>query len=272
MNKIFTFQENAVTFQIGTTTFVNATEMAKPFGKSPKDFLKNKTVENFLTTLSGVRRILLTDLVKQPKRGQRSGTWMHEDVALEFARWLSPEFGIWCNDRIKEILTGKIQSNNSEKPKRRVSSLSLLPASVDNVAELARLEEENRKLTLEVEKLRTQVEPTFKISDIAEELGMTTQELCYRLRQIYVLAWDRDSGKHIIHWQLQGNGFTKLAKKTYRYRSGIVKEFTTWEWTQKGRNFIIDRLKGKDTDKYFAGIEGYDDLCEDCEDCEIIEN
>lgn len=137
------------------------------------------------------------------------------------------------------------------------------------VAELARLEEENRKLTLEVEKLRTQVEPTFKISDIAEELGMTTQELCYRLRQIYVLAWDRDSGKHIIHWQLQGNGFTKLVKKTYRYRSGIVKEFTTWEWTQKGRNFIIDRLKGNDTDKYFAGIEGYDDLCEDCE---IIEN
>ena len=33
------------------------------------------------------------------------GTWMHEDVALEFARWLSPEFAIWCNDRIKELLT-----------------------------------------------------------------------------------------------------------------------------------------------------------------------
>lgn len=30
---------------------------------------------------------------------------MHEDVALEFARWLSPMFAIWCNDRIKELLT-----------------------------------------------------------------------------------------------------------------------------------------------------------------------
>lgn len=29
---------------------------------------------------------------------------MHEDVALEFARWLSPAFAIWCNDRIKELL------------------------------------------------------------------------------------------------------------------------------------------------------------------------
>lgn len=187
--------------------------------------------------------------------------------AVEFQDWVFEE----VLPKLRE--QSQIQSNNSEsetpKLKRRTSALSLLPVPGDNVAELARLEEENRKLTLEIEKLRTQVEPTFKISDIAEELGMTTQELCYRLRQIYVLAWDRDSGKHIIHWQLQGNGFTKLVKKTYRYRSGIVKEFTTWEWTQKGRNFIIDRLKGKDTDKYFAGIEGYDDLCEDCE---IIEN
>ena len=27
-----------------------------------------------------------------------------EDVALEFARWLSPAFAIWCNKRIKELL------------------------------------------------------------------------------------------------------------------------------------------------------------------------
>lgn len=29
---------------------------------------------------------------------------MHEDVALEFARWLDPIFAIWCNDRIKELI------------------------------------------------------------------------------------------------------------------------------------------------------------------------
>lgn len=38
--------------------------------------------------------------------GDNGGTWMHEDVALEFARWLAPAFAIWCNDRIKELLTG----------------------------------------------------------------------------------------------------------------------------------------------------------------------
>jgi hypothetical protein len=46
----------------------------------------------------------LADLVKVTKGGNNPGTWMHEDVALEFARWLSPLFAIWCNDRIKELL------------------------------------------------------------------------------------------------------------------------------------------------------------------------
>lgn len=84
---------------------VNATEMAKPFGKLAKDWLANKSTNEFIHTLSAVRGIVLTELVvvKQGGNGEQ-GTWMHEDVAMEFARWLSPAFAIWCNDRIKELL------------------------------------------------------------------------------------------------------------------------------------------------------------------------
>src|SRR5690606_29415618 len=35
--------------------------------------------------------------------GREQGTWLHEDIAIEFARWLSPSFAIWCNDRIKDL-------------------------------------------------------------------------------------------------------------------------------------------------------------------------
>ena len=48
----------------------------------------------------------MTDLVKITNGGSKgNGTWMHEDVALVFAQWLSPEFYLWCNNRIKELLT-----------------------------------------------------------------------------------------------------------------------------------------------------------------------
>ena len=80
---------------------VNATEMAKPFGKRPAKWLELPSTKEFLMTLQTIRK---SDSFIRTVEGKKGGTWMHEDVALEFARWLSPAFAIWCNDRIKELL------------------------------------------------------------------------------------------------------------------------------------------------------------------------
>lgn len=80
---------------------VNATEMAKPFGKRPTDWLRLPSTQTFVTQLSEVRKSHITDLVKTARGrfsdGEAQGTWLHEDVALEFARWLSSAFAIWYN-------------------------------------------------------------------------------------------------------------------------------------------------------------------------------
>lgn len=67
------------------------------------------------------------------------GTWFHEDVALEFARWLSPHFAIWCNDRIKELLTTGVTTT----PKSYLEALKALVASEE---EKQRLQESNQRL------------------------------------------------------------------------------------------------------------------------------
>lgn len=103
-NQIFQYNGSPITFQKGDSVMVNATQMAKPFGKSPKDFLKTEQTKTYIEALSEVRKIHSSDLVRVIY-GDNGGTWMHEDVAMEFARWLSPAFAIWCNDRIKELLT-----------------------------------------------------------------------------------------------------------------------------------------------------------------------
>lgn len=82
---------------------VNATQMAEKFGKNPKDWLRTKQSKELINRLSAVRQISLTGLVSVNQGGTNQGTWMHEDVALMFAQWLSPDFYIWCNDRIKEL-------------------------------------------------------------------------------------------------------------------------------------------------------------------------
>lgn len=114
----FTYNGNKVTFSEGQSMMINATEMAKQFGKLPKDWLRLKSTENFLSELSAVRKIPLTGLVYKKQGGSgEQGTWFHKDVALAFAQWLSPMFHIWRNDRITELLTkGKTELSNYNLP------------------------------------------------------------------------------------------------------------------------------------------------------------
>jgi hypothetical protein len=104
LSQVYEFNGTPITFNKGESLMVNATQMAKPFGKRPTDWLKYQQSADFIAALAKVRNVTLDDLVVIRKGGSDPGTWMHEDVALEFARWLSPEFAIWCNDRIKELL------------------------------------------------------------------------------------------------------------------------------------------------------------------------
>lgn len=103
---IFDYNGNGVTFHKGDSVMINATEMAKPFGKEAKHWLVNQTTKEYIEELANVRNLTFADLVqvKQGSPDNGGGTWFHEDVAMEFARWLSPAFAIWCNDRIKELM------------------------------------------------------------------------------------------------------------------------------------------------------------------------
>lgn len=138
MTKVQTFNYNGnnITFVTGQGIKVNATEMAKPFGKRPVDWLRFQQSQEFITALSNVGNHTFADLV-QVKQGSAlngGGTWMHEDVALEFARWLSPAFAIWCNRRIKELLTAPQQPAGEKllPPPSNQHCISDLTEVVDN--------------------------------------------------------------------------------------------------------------------------------------------
>lgn len=118
-NSIIEYSYNGSNISFDTKNgkvMVNATEMAKPFGneKRPQFWLCCKYAQEYMDSLSKARNLALADLVVVTKGGNNPGTWMHEDVALEFARWLSPTFAIWCNDKIKELLqTGVAKISNT---------------------------------------------------------------------------------------------------------------------------------------------------------------
>jgi phage antirepressor YoqD-like protein len=100
----FEYNGSVIQFMRSVDLMINATQMAAIFNKRTSDWLQNQSTQSFLTELSKARKSVLADLVQVTKGSNNPGTWMHEDVALEFARWLSPSFAIWCNDRIKELM------------------------------------------------------------------------------------------------------------------------------------------------------------------------
>ena len=100
----YSYEGTPIAFARGRNLMVNATQMAAPFGKLPANFLNTQRTKEFISELADIRKAISSELVIVI-HGDNGGTWMHEDVAMEFARWLSPKFAIWCNDRIKELLT-----------------------------------------------------------------------------------------------------------------------------------------------------------------------
>ena len=87
---------------------VNATQMAKPFGKQPVEWLRFKQAQELIKAISEMGIHSSADLQIVRRGGRRQGTWFHEDVALLFAQWLSPEFYILCNEKLKELFTKQL--------------------------------------------------------------------------------------------------------------------------------------------------------------------
>jgi hypothetical protein len=101
------FAGSAISFRTADG-WVNATQMAKAFGKRTENFLRTDSAKAFIAALEADLAVstVTPKSVTVRQGGIEQGTWMHPDLALEFARWLSPEFAIWTNRVIRRVLAG----------------------------------------------------------------------------------------------------------------------------------------------------------------------
>lgn len=271
-SKTFIYEGSPVTFQIGEATMVNATEMAKPFGKQPVFWLNNQYTKGFLKELAELRNLSSADLVRVIKGGNNKnaqGTWLHEDVALEFARWLSPQFAIWCNDRIKELMkygvTATPQTIDSvlADPDNAIRLLTALKeerkalkAANKQIAvledqkkayhsenrRLLKLKDRQDKIILEqaplVEYAQNVLDSydTFTSTQIAKELGMSAQALHKFLKDAGVMF--KHGSQWFLYAKYQAKGYVKTREHTYQRKDGRTGLFLTTVWTEAGRMFV----------------------------------
>lgn len=127
---VFNYQDHPVTFKAANgKTMVNATNMAKCFGGNPAEWLHKASTKRFRYALVNEGKSASLGEQVITNRGTAGGTWIQEELAIEYARQLSPEFSIWCNERIGELMTqGTVFLNDESTGHRQRNEQSETPA------------------------------------------------------------------------------------------------------------------------------------------------
>ena len=246
-NQVYNYNGNNITFQLGNgDVMVNATEMAKAFGKTPKDYLRTQSAQELINALSVRLKCLPTDLVIVKNGGTNYGTWLHEDIALDFAQWLSVDFKLWCNDRIKELLkTGVTTISNEDEAIYNAMNIlqKRLEASKQRVQMLeskVELQETEIKYLTPKAKYTDEVlqsTSTFTTTQIAKDLGMSAQALNQKLKERKIQFFQ--SGQWFLTHTYQDKGYTDMRITPYfDTKTGEPKTSQSMVWTEKGRQFI----------------------------------
>lgn len=226
----YSYNGQAISFAQGENVMINATQMAKPFRKRCNDFLSLKSTIELINSLSIKTGIPATALVFVNQGGNAQGTWMHEDLALIFAQWLSPQFYLWCNDRIKELM----QSGVSRLQSREDEDLVIADATVILIRRLEAMHEiirqQNTQLESAEEKMRLQEKYIEQLEPKAEyfqdvidsESSYTFTQIAYDLGFRSVHALMKELQERKIVYKQSGQWLPSL-----EYRDTFFKTRTT---------------------------------------------
>ena len=195
------------------------------------------------------------------------GTLMHEDVALEFARWLHPGFAIWCNDRIKELMKHGITATEAT-----IESILSDPASTIKILQALQTEREEKAKLLSVNKeqqltITQQDETIAQQNDVIKEQAVKVEKYdtiyggkaAYRVSQLATMFGFRSAmalnkvlkdlkiqhyinGQWILNADYQGFGYTSVVTTSHDSSEGGKRNTALTVWTEPGRVFLHGKL------------------------------
>ena len=156
---------NGITVLSREDGFINATDMCKAGGKQFKNWYRLDSTKELIEELDNklkksVAHIWATKIVDiiQGGSAKLQGSWIHPDLAVHLAMWISPTFGIQVSGWIRELaLTGSV-TIGKEKTSQQLFELQ---------KDFKKLEDKHRKLLQKKRYYKFKEGPAFYIiSDI----------------------------------------------------------------------------------------------------------
>ena len=183
MNNLAVFDYNGQTISRRQNGFINLTQMCQANGKRLDNWTRLKQTQDYIRILANS----LTSEVVYSEEGVNGGTWGHPSLAINLARWISPEFAVWCDGHIFNLMSTGSTAIAHQIPK--TYSQALLEAA-KLAEENERLEAQNILLEQQNECLSEAVDELFNYSSIvriAKFNGISeTRFKWYRLKAVSV--------------------------------------------------------------------------------------
>lgn len=232
--RVFEYNGNEVSFDFGQGVMINATQMAKAFGKAPKDYLKTQSAKDLIKAVSARTNVLPTDLVTVINGGTNYGTWMEETIALDFAQWLSVDFKLWCSNVIKEVL--KYGSFSFEIPQTLSQALMLAAKQAEEIETQAK-QIEIQEPKVEVFEKIANADTLLSLNEAAKAVGTGRNRLMRVLRNNKVLT------KTNVPYQRYIERGLFLVKVSVIQKGNTLENYAQTFVTGKGLVWIAKSLK-----------------------------
>ena len=236
---VFNFNFNGVNIPFeaslgNTNIMINATEMAKSVCKTreeydrkrPSRWLRSQECKEYINALVNVQKVAIEDLIITTRGGsnykQRPGTWMEKHVAVRYAQSLDPNFAVWVDYRIDEILTSGYSFMTQENGNLQ-TIISQLQAKENYVNDVINCASVN----------------TYSTRDICMGLGLRISS--YQFNNMLV--------DHDVAFR-KGTGLYLKSPHCYMGLQKIVyetcpdgKKRANVRWTEAGKMWVYSRLK-----------------------------
>ena len=98
-----------------TDGYVNATAMCKANSKNWSAYRETDRCQEYIDSLADASKIRGMDLIES-RGGNGGGTWIHPQLAVDLARWISAPFAVWMDGWLLEEVDRVSQVRDTQIP------------------------------------------------------------------------------------------------------------------------------------------------------------
>lgn len=263
-SKTFSYNGNDVLFDIKDDVMVNATQLAKIYGKRPNDYLSLPATNQLINAITRKYGIAENQLIRTERGGISPGTWMHRLIVVDFCQWLDIDLKLWCTEKLDELMrygmtaTQPTLEQMINNPDLVISLATQLKSERE---EKARIEAESKRkdeVIAKQEPLASFAKTAFATDDKVDigmsakilKLGFGRNTLFDKLRKAGVFFANRNEPKQ----RFIDAGYFEMKEKFIERNNHPGFVVTKVLVTQKGLAYLNHLFGGKPSDGKLAKI------------------